>query len=219
MQTQLRTAIAWSFGKRDKQAEFLNEGAKKAVPGPGNYNDDAFKKVKSQPKVFTFGKEAKESKVRATTPGPGHYSKTDDDIFGKGGPKFSIGKTDRPNDICLSTSVGSGSFGGLNTSTKVPLTPGPGQYSVDFEKTRNKSPTFKIGKSKKDIDYNNNLPGPGEYNPDKNTVNKKTPGYSMGKSQRNDTLLLEKRDSKRVPGPGNYNLNTSLGSGPKVYLT
>lgn len=213
----LNSAIAWSFSKKPKKTEFIIE-KKFEVPGPGNYDEEAFKRVK-QNKMFSFGKEPKDIKIRSTTPGPGHYDKHTDNLFGKDYQMYSPSKTPRPKKGNLNNSMETELTSG-RLITHIPNTPGPGQYDIDsslIEKTKKKTVSYKIGKSTKEINYKNNIPGPGEYNVGK-TIGTKSKAWSISKSNRDNILLKEKKMMKDIPGPGMYNVSSTVGEGRKVVL-
>ena len=164
------SAIAWSFPGKHKQQSDL-ERSRCYTPGPGNYNNEKSGKVNNKSISYSFGKGPKELNNRATTPGPGFYVKSNESLFGKNTPKFTMGKTERKEINLDDNSI---RLGPKNN------TPGPGQYSIDIsvlEITKKKNPGFKIGKTSKEINYDNNIPGPGAYTKEKNNTFTKSPGW------------------------------------------
>jgi Sperm-tail PG-rich repeat len=101
--------------------------------------------------------------------------------------------------------------------------PGPGAYvPKDISKPSTKS--FKImnpSKSTVDTTSKNLIPGPGQYTPERYALsnNKNLPKWTMGNKTASSSLYgrLEKTHGS-TPAPGNYDLNRSLGEGPKVLL-
>jgi hypothetical protein len=163
----LKNSIAWSFTSKPRITDLNSYRCN--TPGPGNYKDDSpIKKNVS----YTFRKSPKNKNERPTTPGPGYYVKTNESLFGKTAPKFTMAKTIR-KEINLDNSV--------NVGPKM-ITPGPGQYSVDlstFEKSlKKKNPAYKIPKSSKEPKIEIKSPGPGAYNLlTKNNTLRKNPGW------------------------------------------
>jgi hypothetical protein len=160
--------IAWSFGTNTKKFEFVD---KKEIekPGPGIYKDEKFDHIRKRVESFSFSKLPKFPKIKTLTPGPGYYMNNRESLFGSGSPGYTIGKTMRPKEPLLTSTLGSGTISSKSFTTRVSTTPGPGQYEVDvstLEKAKSKSPSYKMGKSTKNIDYNNKVPGPGNYSPD-----------------------------------------------------
>ncbi len=72
-----RTAIAWSFGSKSKYGPFES---KMETPGPGDYSEESYKKVKPHSASYSFGKQSKHNSVKPFTPGPGHY-KSKESLF------------------------------------------------------------------------------------------------------------------------------------------
>lgn len=166
------------------------------VPGPGNYNPIEEAALQRAPK-FSFGKESRNKAERPKTPGPGTY--TYHSIVGNEGPKITISAY-RPLTSMLNEN---------NT------TPGPGQYQSNLN-DRPKSPSYRIGSSKRDmINKNAEFPGPGTYEGlNLTTSNRpKSPTWSMGKSIRPNLS-----SSNFFPGPGNYETQAKVGEGPKVII-
>jgi len=101
-------------------------GKQNNVPGPGNYAGNFSATLKENPK-FGFGTSKRDdSPSRNVAPGPGTYdSKT---VVGMEGPKSSMGV--RPVDTSMKESRNK---------------PGPGTYDNNWEASKNKSPSTKIG--------------------------------------------------------------------------
>jgi hypothetical protein len=140
------------------------------------------------------------------TPGPGSYNTEGNNKIGTGVPKYSWGtalaKTTLNKTINLSSWV-----------------PGPGQYSLSsLEKvsTKNQSPSYHLGKSTKDINYDNKIPGPGQYTINKQGFAKETTWGGMGKEPKGAKLFLS--HSFYTPGPAKYNIDGTIGKGPKVFI-
>jgi hypothetical protein len=119
-------------------------------------------------------------------PGPGSYNTSK--VIGDQAPKYTL----RPK-----TAV-------TDALTK---TPGPGSYESDkVEQIRPKSPTWRIGTSKKDDGYKElqrrGVPGPGMY---ESKTGFGGPQYRFGNEKRS---FYKKNE---VPGPGQYSLPCSIG--------
>lgn len=134
---------------------------------------------------------------RPLTPGPGQYNIKQK--VGNEGPKITLSNY-RP--LSSSTAHANG-------------IPGPGQYNPNMN-NRNRSPTYRIGSSKRDGIYKHleKNPGPGQYTPS-HTQRPKSPSWRMGTSTRRPLTPTE----AHLPGPGNYNYKTTVGEGPKVILS
>jgi hypothetical protein len=175
-------------------------------------------KTKNKTPTFSFGKESKDNKVRNFTPGVGSYNRSTDNLFGKDVPKYTMGKTERNNNLSsnLNTSMGNLTTKGLNN--QLISTPGPGHYSIDIsvlEKSKKKTPSFQMGKSTRDFNYYKGGVGPAYYTP--NVTSGKAHQYTMNKTKREDLMSKDRILSmKSVPGVGQYNLTPKTWEGPKV---
>eukprot|EP00792_Barthelona_sp_PAP020_P005704 TRINITY_DN2761_c0_g3_i1.p1 TRINITY_DN2761_c0_g3~~TRINITY_DN2761_c0_g3_i1.p1 ORF type:complete len:210 (+),score=52.92 TRINITY_DN2761_c0_g3_i1:35-631(+) len=113
--------------------------------------------------------------------------------------------------------------------------PGPGKYNPEPIKTKKTVPTIR---PKKEEDLQNNIPGPGHY-PVGSTFNSKAPTFSKRysrnikerapgpgaydttspKSPRSPRYSIKAKNSlsidSTIPGPGQYSMNDSIGTGPK----
>ena len=149
-------------------------------------------------------------------PGPGAYTET----IKSSGPKYTLGKSDRPKELFLNVEEGS-QFYGQSTDGIRSSFPGPGQYQIDsgYSQIKPKTQSVVLSKTKKDMDYDNKVPGPGAYENDGTKVQKSNPMYSLGKTNREDPFMPEKdkKALESIPGPGNYNFNSSIGTGRKVF--
>jgi hypothetical protein len=182
---------SYKFGN-EKKCELLNTTSK-FVPGPGNYKttEDLGKHA---PK-FSFGKEMRGDRGRPMTPGPGAYQHKY--LTGTEGPKITMSA--RPQSSGLKNGV-----------------PGPGQYNLNLT-MHPKSPEYKIGTSQRNggFKYLEDMPGPAQYSPiDSRSTRPKSPAWGMGTGMRKPL-----NTSEAVPGPGNYNINSKVGEGPKYTLT
>jgi hypothetical protein len=130
-----------------------------------------------------------------------------------------LGKSDRPKDLFVNVEEGS-QFYAQSTDAVRSAFPGPGHYQVDggYTKVLPRTPNVPVSKVAKDVDYNNKVPGPGAYENDTIRVKQNNPKWSVGKTNREDPFLPEnyKKEIEKAPGPGNYNLNSSIGDGRKV---
>ena len=90
-------------------------------------------------------------------------------------------------------------------------TPGPGQYSSNFNHKR-QAPRFGFGTQEKAIKLNKDQvknPGAGTYSPTTKRTMKSTPSYKIGTEVRGPLSQVNKN-----PGPGMYRPRTSF-DGPK----
>jgi hypothetical protein len=98
--------------------------------------------------------------------------------------------------------------------------PGPGQYDIDagYNKIMPRTTSVPVSKVSKEVDFDNKVPGVGSYNNDSLKVKQNNPKFSVGKTGREDPFLPEnyKKQIENIPGPGNYNLNSSIGDGRKT---
>lgn len=140
--------------------------------------------------------------IRSITPGPGNYEQKSK--FGYEGKIVSLrGKPIRKD------------------STDAP---GPGAYDPKDHVSKPSTKTVKImNPSKSTLEYKVKefVPGPGQYTPEKNYVSstKNIPKWTLGDKVPSSSFhgVLEKIHGS-IPAPGNYDLDRSLGDGPKVFL-
>ncbi|CAG9330278.1 unnamed protein product [Blepharisma stoltei] len=153
------------------KAERISSGKTATIVGPGAYN------IPSSPKgrKAVFG-SARRITVEITNknPGPGNYeqkSKIQE------GPQYSIS-------------------GRKVQETKE--SPGPGNYDAK-DTVLEKSPSYKFGTDKRNVEFDKNKPSPGpgtyEFNPEFTKM-----GYKFGNAKR---VVLSREN---VPGPGAYEL-------------
>ena len=187
-------------------------------PGPGKY---PIKSTVGEGAKITIAEKLPydpTSKEKEAVPGPGNYKVKEGDK----GPKYSIGKSTRPEMV------------------KKTDTPGPADYTLDkgTKATKNKNPEWKIGtgnrgdlaEGDKDVpgagEYykpelpkgpyysitgkgnmndikDNGVPGSNKYDIEKSSAaKKKNPSWKIGTSARDD--VTKKKIKENVPGPGTY---------------
>ena len=208
-------AAAFSFGKEKKDAD--KKKSDSINLGPGSYTDIDLKHLGSKAPNYSFSKvpRAQTAKTTLATPGPGSYTHTE---FQKHiAPKFSIAKNKKSLDLFM-TDGGSqylqSSIQKINTSCI-----GPGQYDLDtsFSKIKPRLRKIAISKSARSFDFgkNNKVPGPGSYEGDVKVIKSNFPKYTIGKQSKVDPLISH-RQKELIPGPGVYEISTSIGTGQKV---
>ncbi len=181
----------YKFGT-EKKCQIENTTAKH-TPGPGNY--ETRKNIGDNAPRISFGKDMRGDRGRPMTPGPGTYNMKN--LIGNDGPRIHISSV-RPD-----------------TATTMKWVPGPGQYEVGLN-NRPKTPSYRIGTAKRDGFKTVDVPGPGQYDLNASTSlssRPKSPHWRMGTSERQPLSTCDK-----VPGPGNYNVSSSIGKAPKVKL-
>jgi len=146
-----------------------------------------------------FGSDGKLKGTRSFTPGPGNYDHKQ--YLGNDGKKITI-------------------TGKASLNKSLSDFPGPGAYQPKIETFKPTAKGFKIfNPSRSGKDFRKDLPGPGHYKPKNHTLSniKHVPKWSMGNKNPNYGLYarLEKIHGE-IPAPGNYDLNRSIGEGPKV---
>lgn len=208
-------AASFSFGKEKK---FSDSKQSLVNLGPGSYADIDIKKVGSKAPNYSFGKQKRPqtSAANLATPGPGSYSHAD---FKKhNSPKFSVAKNKRSMDLMMT--------GGGSQYLKSPLEQnsaslGPGNYELDtsYSKVKPRIRSVVSQKSERSMDFSkkNKVPGPGSYEGDVKIIKSSVPKYSIGKQSKVDPMITH-REKQLIPGPGVYEVSTTIGTGLKVYL-
>jgi hypothetical protein len=185
------------------------------VPGPGNYNKESGFNKKS---TYSFAKSPR-MKDEKCQQGDWFYSNVRVESYKKSNPKFSLSKTNRPQDLFINLHEGSQFFSKSTDGFRSGF-PGPGKYEADggISKVKPRTRSVILLKSTKDIDYNNKIPGPGSYDNDTIKVKSAKPKWTVAKTIREDPFLPEdlKKKIEKIPGPGNYNFSTLMGTGRKV---
>lgn len=137
--------------------------------------------------------------VRSTTPGPGSYEQKN--MFGREGKIISFASSSK----------------NLNNSTDVP---GPGEYNPKLANQPNVKSVKLVNPSNSAAKIEKpSFPGPGNYSPEKTGLSsyKNIPKWSMGKRSASTGMYYEiDKHRSKLPAPGNYDVSTGLGEGPKV---
>jgi len=187
------------------------------TPGPGAYEPSLSTKNKGP--SYRIGSASRDTKDRAFAPGPGNYEPRSI----QGNQNIKIGTSQRaplsankntpgPGTYEYSLKVGEGPKYIMNPRREdnnqgTRYVPGPGAYTPAVELVKEKSPGVRMGSSNRSDLHGPRLnPGPGQYDVRGNLAG---PKWGFGSDQRG-------RDYKStVPGPGSYNLPTTVGDVPK----
>jgi hypothetical protein len=164
------------LGKSGRQ-DFTKKG--KDVPGPGAY----------QPRLYTTQNAA---------------------VFGSGGrlPKSDDKQTPAPGSYEIPSMLHEGpqySMKGRTQPAQRLDSPGPGQYNYENTAIRDRSPTYKMGSSKRSDGFDKlkqDIPGPGSYQDMR--PSSAGPKWGFGTEDKSRS----KQES--MPGPGAYELPTTL---------
>ena len=163
----------------------LQEGDRRYVPGPGQYDETNTNKYKNKNPSYRIGTAKRRGLYNSLdNPGPGQYApdKYTNNVRPKT-PSWKIGTGKRPD---------------LNPGDK--STPGVGNYNISKNIGSGGPKYSMVGKGNAG-DLGNKNPGPGQYE-NSNAIYRKNPSWKIGTSQRDDELKRVKREG--VPGPGNY---------------
>lgn len=191
-----------------------NDGNKDTNPGPGSYNPTS-KRQKSPSWTIGSGQRGDFTSGKHQVPGPGTYQIKAE--LGKTAPLF--GSSKRPPLSDINDTPGPGEYfihkgkdapaytmRPKTATNKKEFGPGPGHYNPSASCTQFK---WTIGKEKKEMDfgnYSNKVPGPGVYNTMKGLGG---PKWTFGTQPR---TVKNKVDN---PGPGSYNLYSSISNLPR----
>ncbi|EGR29408.1 hypothetical protein IMG5_156010, partial [Ichthyophthirius multifiliis] len=197
---------AWSIGTAQRGYLLTNN-----TPGPGAYTPQ--KKQKFIPPQWKIGTQSRGNSNVNNSPGPGSYQIKPK--FTNEGEKYSF--AGKPNENKFDIKPGPGAYQPNYSFSMKQLpqysiskryissargrTPGPGQYQ--HQSTVLNRPSMIFPKSNRaEMWQNQQFPGPGSY---KNMLNQtQGPKYGFGTSRR------DKNNNCFVPGPGNYNMNSSF---------
>ena len=188
-----KSSGVYSFGKQKKSTEqtFIN---KNIILGPGQYNTIEEEIFRPKSAAFSFSKSSKDPKNKNKNPGPGEYSYNNNE-FGQNFPKYSISKSNRITEF--------------NKKVKKDKLLGPGEYKIEnaYKKIIKSSPAYRMSKTPKKINYDNNIPGPGEYKTKEyfgKTFIKRT--YDIFGSKKESIFEKSIKKNKNNPGPGYYDI-------------
>jgi hypothetical protein len=173
----LSSAPCYGIGTQ-KREDSLEK--KKAVPGPGTYENKTIIGKDGLSKTFGTKSDMNSSFAGPSrnVPGPGAYNTTLTNL--KTNPKFGIGTSKRDNER-------------HNSSV---LSASPGSYDPKIEFSKTQMPKIGFGSSKRaPLNHDNKAPGPGEYS--LKTKAFENSRFHMG-------IKLQTKDKDKVPGPGDY---------------
>ena len=179
-------APQYGFGS-DKR---LKTAGKTSIPNPHTYNvkDDTMRKTNPS-WGLGYGKKIDLSKTLADTPGPGSYEFRSATTDGK---KYQMGV--RKNMFQL----------------KEDKIPGPGAYSPDDFKSKNKAPQYGFGTDSRLKELTKKqLPDPHSYNVKDNIMHKTASSWGMGYGTKIDLS----KTLANTPGPGSYEFSTHATDG------
>ncbi|CAG9322503.1 unnamed protein product [Blepharisma stoltei] len=185
-----------SYSMRSKSSGKNDEN----LPGPGAYSGNP---VKPNSPRATIGRARRLSLNSDTiNPGPGAYESKWERIKN---PNYSFSHSSR--DGFLNTSVLEDGKESVRTHRRIKtskeITPGPSDYAPNYNCNKILSPRAVAGRSVRDswiADKSN--PGPGNYTPKSDYF---SPRFSFSRDQKT-------RVTKDVPGPGQYDIPSTIGS-------
>ena len=170
----------------------------KLSQGPGAYNDQSPRVLKTAPK-FGFGTSSRQAQKRLDVPGPGNYQAKK--FVGKDLPAYSMAG--------LSTYSPERKEGAHK--------PGPGNYSPGTGYVKRTEPSYAIGKGlRTDAEAEKQKTfqtAPGQDDPKPEATRMKAAGWRIGTENRPGMVP---RGAEKVPGAGTYAIRSSIDSGPKV---
>jgi len=185
--------------KTPRKDNFVNETVS---PGPATYYQDNYP-AKNTTRVIKFSIDEKLKPVRSITPGPGNYDTKP--AFGYEGKIVSL--RGKPSYLDSSKDL-----------------PGPGAYNPKDDYTKlNTKASVKLMNPSKSVTHKELkeiMPGPGQYSPDNRIVSnfKNIPKWTLGNKTLSSSLYTKlDKIHGALPAPGEYDLDRSLGDGPKVY--
>jgi len=185
-------------------------------PGPGAYNPSASVKAAPAYRIGSAVRDTRDTKERASTPGPGNYNIS----YIKGNQNVRIGTSTRkaiyeerntpgPGAYTHGSKVGEGPKFIMNprrddSSLIVnKFVPGPGAYNVKVDATKLSNSAVGIGTSNRvEINPTKANPGPGQYD---------TRGRLGGPKYGFGTGIRDQEVKNNVPGPGQYKLPHTVG--------
>jgi hypothetical protein len=174
---------------------------KKSVQQQSCYTDIETKNVGLKTISYSFAKEPKKTKIKSMKPGPGSYFMEKTEVNNRSLHTVSFAKSERSTLISE-----------MPPSSSV----GPGNYQLDqsFSKILPKSISVSVIKSKRFTNVTEKTPGPGQYEIDVTKVKHQDPKWSLSKQVREVYTV-----KKEVPGPGVYNITSTIGTGQKVNIS
>lgn len=189
---------------------------KEKSPGPAAYFHDHFRRSSDG---WTFGGKYKDHFKIIDMPGPGSYNASKKSKV----PLGKIGTSKRNSTSKNFQSPGPGSYNHHSSlkkngwsiqgkrkprSKSEDVGPGPAAYNLKFPEIDRRNPAWTMGGKHKHKDRESNGPGPNSYFPSINPVKARPKSAAFTKGKR------DKMHGDNMPGPGNYNMKSTLG-GPK----
>ncbi|CAG9314055.1 unnamed protein product [Blepharisma stoltei] len=187
------------------------------TPGPGAYDI----KVGAESPQYSVGKSNRgvnSNTLKKFIPGPGAYNPAYTEpsfasVFGSSKRKALSTTLNNPGPGAYSLSNQPDgpvyTIKGKYQSKKSDFLPGPGQYNPQ---KRDKSPSYSVSRANRShaSHSKNEVPGPGTYN---SSNTDRVPGWGFGSDR------WKKRSFLASPGPGYYDIRTTIGQLPSYALS
>lgn len=204
----IRLSSAYSMGKYERKAQFVNDRRYKDVPGPDRYSlvsPDRTSKTNRQP-AWSQSKSSRFENFNTKTPGPGSYELN---LAHKRGPCWSARGRRYVDSELVAHGITSQPF-------KMNSKPGPGFYEGSHNLSASISytmqgPTDKVVNGTEGSWLN---PGPGHYDGPDQRYYKYLKGTKMSQTEARKSFFLKTTVSGN-PDAGKYNIPGSFNAQPK----